>query len=195
MEERVNFSISRTPPVAVLISVGPAFYGDKTTIMAAMYTDEPSITRMYYKRPSEIDYNFVTLDGFTINNQFVKYLHYGFIPKQLVEQNAVYDVYFEAENLVGLTTIIKNNGSDFVFTTVFDAELSGETEMPFSLPAGDIFHNPVNLTSNDLNEVYIREFTNSRVSNLYKFNNNSFEYVDSLDERLKRKDYKRFWRF
>ncbi len=184
MEERVNFSISRTPPNAELISRGPAFYGDKTTIMAAMYTDEPSVTRMYYKRPSEIDYNFVTLDGFTINNQFVKYLHYGFIPKQLVEQNAVYEVYFEAENLVGLTTVIKNNGSDFIFITNYDAEIAGETEMPFSLPAGDIFHNPVNITSNDLNEIFIREFTNSRISNLYKFNNNSFEFVDSLHERI-----------
>jgi hypothetical protein len=37
-----------------------------------------------------------------------------------------------------------------------------------------------------LNEVYIREFTNSRVSNLYKFNNNSFEFVDSLSERIVR---------
>jgi len=186
MEERVNFFISRTKPNAELISIGPAFYGDKTTIMAAMFTDEPSVTRMYYKRPSAIDYDFITLDGFTINNQFVKYLHYGFIPKQLVEQNAVYEVYFEAENLVGLDTVINNNGSDFIFTTIFDAELSGETEMPFSLPAGDIFHNPVNLTSSDLNEVYIREFTNSRVSNLYKFNNNSFEFVDSLFERIVR---------
>ncbi len=106
MEERVNFFISRTPPNAELISVGPAFYGDKTTIMAAMFTDEPSVTRMYYKRLSEIDYNFITLDGFTINNQFVKYLHYGFIPKQLVEQNAAYEVYFEAENLVGLKTLL-----------------------------------------------------------------------------------------
>ncbi|NNG26701.1 MAG: S8 family serine peptidase, partial [Ignavibacteriaceae bacterium] len=184
MEERVNFFISRTPPVAELFSVGPAFYGDKTTIMAAMYTDEPSITRMYYKRPSEIDYNFITLDGFTINNQFVKYLHYGFIPKQLVEQNAVYEVYFEAENLVGLTTILNNSGLNYIFITNYDAELSGEIEMPFSLPAGDIFHDPVNLTSNDLNEVYIREFTNSRISNLYKFNNNTFTFVDSLSERI-----------
>ena len=50
LEERVNFSISRNPPVTELVSVGPAFYGDKTTILAAMYTDEPTVTRMYYKK-------------------------------------------------------------------------------------------------------------------------------------------------
>ena len=57
---------------------------------------------MYYRIFGESQFNFVTLDGFTINNQFVKSLHYGFIPKDLVTQNTLYEIYFEAENLVGL---------------------------------------------------------------------------------------------
>jgi len=40
LEARVNFHISRTPPVTELISIGPAYYGDKTTILASMTTDE-----------------------------------------------------------------------------------------------------------------------------------------------------------
>ena len=46
-----------------------------------MYTDEPTVTRMYYRKFGDAEFNFITLDGFTTNNQFVKYLHYGFIPK------------------------------------------------------------------------------------------------------------------
>jgi hypothetical protein len=92
LEERVNFHISRTPPVTELISVGPAYYGDKTTILSAMSTDEPSLVRMFYKRITDAEFNFITLDGFTTNNQFVKELHYGFIPRQLVEQNSAYSL-------------------------------------------------------------------------------------------------------
>jgi subtilisin family serine protease len=183
LEERVNFFINRTPPIAELISYGAAFYGDKTTILAAMYTDEPTVTRMYYWKLDTQDTSFVTLDGFTINNQFVKYLHYGFIPKQIVEQNSAYKVYFEAENLVGLKTVI--NVNDTIYT-IYDAEYSAEEMQSFSLPAGNLFENPVNVTSNDLNEIYLRELSNSRVSSLYKLINNNFEFVDSISDRIVR---------
>ncbi len=72
-----------------------------------------AVTRMYYRKIGDVQFNFITLDGFTTNNQFVKYLHYGFIPKQLVEQNSAYDVYFEAENLVGLIDTVKFNEWNF----------------------------------------------------------------------------------
>jgi subtilisin family serine protease len=183
-EERVNFFISRNPPVTELISVGPAFYGDKTTILAAIYTDEPTVTRMYYRKYGELDFNFITLDGFTTNNQFVKYLHYGFIPKQLVEQNSAYEIYFEAENLVGLKTVVKNNGQNFLFTTNYEAEYAAEILLPFSMPSGFIYQNPVNITNSDFIEVYLRTNTNSRVTNLFKLNNDSFEVIDSLQDRI-----------
>ena len=184
LEERVNFLISREPPMPELISVGPTFYGDKTTIMAAMSTNQPSITRMYYRKIGEAQFNFVTLDGFNTNNQFVKYLHYGFIPKQLVEQNSAYEVYFEAENLVGLKTIVNDNGQNFLFTTNYDAQYSAETKLSFSLPPGSLYQNPVNLTQNNLNEVFLRPYNNSRVTNLLNLNNDTFEIVDSLNEKI-----------
>ena len=186
LEERLNFFISRTPPDAFLISAGPAFYGNETTILAAIYTDEPTVTRMFYKKATDPEFRIVTLDGFTINNQFVKSLHYGFIPKQLIEQNTLYEVYFEAENLVGLKTTITNSGQNFFFNTIFDAEMSGETELLYSLPAGSIYSDPVSITTPDFNEVYLRELTNSRITSLYKLNNNEFEFVDSLFERIVR---------
>jgi subtilisin family serine protease len=186
LEERINFHISRSPPVAELISIGPAYYGDKTTILAAMSTDEPSLVRMFYKRVTDAEFNFITLDGFTTNNQFVKELHYGFIPRQLVEQNSAYEVYFEAENLVGLTTLVTDNGSNYLFSTRFEAEFSGETELPYSLPSGSIFEDPVSLTTNNSREIYLREITSTTVSSLFRLNNNSFEKIDSLDERIVR---------
>jgi subtilisin family serine protease len=188
LEERVNFHVSRSAPGVQLVSAGPAFYGDKTTILAAIYTDEPCLVRMYYRKIGEPDFNFVTLDGFTTNNQFIKYLHYGFLPKQIVQQNSLYDVFFEAENLVGLTTIVKNNEAYFRFSTNFEAEYSGETELEYNLPPGSIYENPVNLLSPELTEIFITESKISEfpVTSIYSLENNSFVLVDSLVDRLVR---------
>ncbi|MDX1373679.1 MAG: hypothetical protein R3321_14495, partial [Nitrososphaeraceae archaeon] len=184
LEERVNFFISRTPPMIDLISYGPAYYGNKTTILAAVRTDEPCVTRMYYRKFGETNFSFVTLDGFTTNNQFVKYYHYGFIPKQLVVQNELYEVYFEAENLVGLKTTVYNNGQNFIFSTNYNAEIAAETLLSYSLPEGSIFEDAVNITSNDESEIFLREFSNSRTTSIYKWNNNAFTFVDTLFERI-----------
>ena len=186
LEERVNFYIIRKSPSAELISIGPAYYGDKITVLAVMSTDQPCVTRMFYRKVEDSQFKFVTLDGFNTNNQFIKSRSYGFIPKELVQQNRKYVVYFEAENLVGKTTVIKKaNGYDTVSTVTNFAPVS-ETELPFSLPAGDIYQNPINLTSSDSNEIAIREFTDSKMTNIYQFNNNSFVKIDSLDNQIVR---------
>ena len=178
LEERVNFYIDRTPPVAELISLIPALYGNISIPLAAMYTNEPCVVRMYYKRTGEVAFSFVTLDGFATNNQFVKQLHYGFIPKDLTVQNTQYEIYFEAENLVGLKTKLANNGNNFIVSTFFNSELSSENILPFSLPSGDMYENPMNITTVQFSDVAVRQGENSH---LYNFNNNSFALIDSLE--------------
>ncbi len=184
LEERINFHVDRTPPITELISVLPAFYGDKATVLAAVYTDDPSIVKMYYRIFGESQFNFVTLDGFTINNQFVKSLHYGFIPKDLVTQNTLYEIYFEAENLVGLKTQVKNGSEYFIVPTTFNADISTEYKMPFSLPAGSIFERSVSLTSNNSDEIFLRTNVNPKVTSIYNFQNDSFALIDSLNEKI-----------
>ncbi len=184
LEERINIHIDRTAPITELISVLPAFYGDKATVLAAVYTDDPSIVKMYYNIVGEQDTNFVTLDGFTINNQFVKQLHYGFIPKDLVVQNVPYNIYFEAENLVGLKTIAKVPSPDTLFYTGFNADISTEYKLPYSLPAGSIFEKSISLTSNNSDEIFLRTNVNPKVTSIYNFHNDSFTLIDSLNEKI-----------
>ncbi len=192
LEERVNFNIIRTNPQTILVNLGPAFYGEKTTILASVYTNQPCVTKMFYREiGSSGEFNFITLDGFNTNNQFVKYLHYGFIPKQLVDQNSVYEVYLQAENLVGLkTTILNSSGQDSIFNihTDYNAELAAEYIQPFNLPKGSIFENSTNFLSNDFNEILARKFYNSEdvYYSLYKLNNNNFVSVDSIKNKLPR---------
>lgn len=184
LEERVNFYVDRTAPQTELVSIGPMYYGDKLTIMSAVYTDEPSLVRLYYKKQGKVSYNFVTLDGFTTNNQFVKQLHYGFIPKDLIEQNSVYNIYLEAENLVGLKTIIKNNGADFNITTENLTELVQVKKMSFSLPGGSPYQSVINLTTESNGEVVVRTNSSSRNSTIFSFTNGEFILRDSITDRF-----------
>ncbi len=184
LEERINFHIDRTAPNSELISVIPAFYGDKATVLAAMYTDDPSIVKMYYRIFGETQFNFVTLDGFTINNQFVKSLHYGFIPKDLVTQNTLYEIYFEAENLVGLKTQVKDGSNYFIVPTTFNADISSEYKMPFTLPPGSIFERTISLTSSNSNDIFLRTNISPKVTSIYNFQNDSFILIDSLNEKI-----------
>jgi len=189
LEERVNFHLLRTNPTGQLVSLVPAYYGEKPTILAAVYTPSNCIVRMFYKQVGENQFRFVTLDGFTTNNQFVKKLHYGFIPKFYSKENTSYEIFFEIENLVGLKKTVKDSlQNNFIVKTEEAFYQIPKSEMSFSLPPGIIFDKPVNFTSEFLDEVLIRENSNSKVTNHYKLVNNSFVLLDSLVERIP-KDY------
>ena len=138
MEERVNFHIMRAPPKIQLIYMGPAFYGNTTTMLAALYTNEFTTSSMYYRLKGTSNFDFITLDGFNINNKFVKQYHYGFIPRNLIKPNSTYEVYFEAENLVLTKTVIDNNGNYYTFNSNFNFDAASEYKLPYCLPAGDI---------------------------------------------------------
>ncbi len=188
-EERVNFYIIRHAPNAILVNLGPSFYGNKTTILASVYTDQPCVTRLYYRKAGTTSpFSFLTLDGFNVNNQFVSYLHYGFIPKEVVDQNSSYEVYLQAENLVGLkTTIINPNNprdSIFVIPTTFKTNISGETVLPYSLPNGSLYENPTNFLSSDSNEVLLGNSTSDYYTYLYKMHNGSLVKTDSILSKI-----------
>lgn len=183
-EERVNFSIVRSPANAELISIFPALYGDIPTILASIYTEQPALVKMFYKKLTATDYNFITLDGFAINNQFVKRLHYGFIPKQLVEVNNTYQVYFEIENEAGLKSFIRNNGSDFTVDLTSNFDIQSREEMSYSLPAGYIFDKQVKISESE-SGVYIRDIFAPQVSHFYNFTSGEFtKSTDSLPQQI-----------
>jgi len=180
LEERVNFHVDQTAPKPELVNILPAYYGDKLLPLASVYTDDQCIVKMYYRKLGDSNFNYLTLDGFSTNNQFVKQLHYGFIPTDLAVQNTVYEIYFEAENLVGLKTEVKNEAGYFLVSTQVQADFSTEIIQPFSLPSGDIYENPINITSNQKTNISLR---NGENSDIYSFENNSFVLVDTLKRK------------
>ncbi len=186
IEERVNFYVDRSAPKLSLVTAGPAWYGEKSTIFAAVFTNEPCLTRMYYRTIGSSEFEFITLDGFATNNQFVKEAHYGFIPKNLVQQGTTYEVYFEAENLVGLKTPLFSDGDNFIFTTESYFRLLPETKKSYTLPTGRLHKDLVNISGNRADHIFINEAVNPSYLHLYSFEGNSFTKVDSIKERILR---------
>lgn len=156
-EERINFYILRKAPSVELINFGSLFYGNKSTVYAELMTNQRCITRMYYRKQGFANFDFVTLDGFATNNQFVKYLHYGFIPKQLVDANSVYEIYFEAENVEGTKTVLKDS-LDYFYVKTDQFGLVEAKQMTFQLPKGTLFQDPVTFLSKSQNEVLFNQY-------------------------------------
>ena len=166
-EERINFYVERFPPEIELEGAGPVYYGDKSTVVGELYTNQKSIARLYYRKVGDHEFNFITLDGFNTNNEFVKQFHYGFIPKQIVQPNTNYEIYFEAENLAGLKSQLKDGNKYFQFATDDIPSLLSYKELPFSLPRGTIFDKPVNFLSNNSNEILFNDSQSSDSLNVH----------------------------
>lgn len=184
LEERVNFHIIRTLPQGELVSLFPALYGERPTIMSAFFTPKPVIVRMLFREVGEINFKSVSLDGLATNNQFVKRLHYGFIPAHISKPSTDYEIYFELENLVGLKTNYFNGSSYFKVKTAPFISQTSKTKMDFSLQAGLLHENPVSILSNNNKEVLLRDLTNSTLTKILTFNNGEFTLVDSISERI-----------
>ncbi len=186
-EERINFFIERSAPKMELAGAGIIYYGDVSTIQGEIFTYSRAITRLYYREKGKLNFNFITLDGFAVNNQFYKQLHYGFVPKQLVKPDTEYEVYFEAENLVGLKDTLNDNGKYFVFKTEPVAEPVQAVELPYKLPEGNIFDRPVNFLSNNSDEVLFNEFyggSDSIYFSLYQYDSGNLVKKDSIKNRF-----------
>lgn len=184
LEERINFHVVRSAPQVELISLFPALYGDKSSVMSAIYTNQRCVVKMNYRKSGTTNWEFVTLDGFTTNNQFVKTLHYGFIPKNITEFNTTYEIYFEAINLAGRSTILKDGSNFFSVNTGPNFSLKHFDKMDYSLPAGNIFDKPVSIKSNDLSEIALRKNDSPTITHFYRLQNNEFVVSDTLPEKI-----------
>ncbi|MCX6150196.1 MAG: S8 family serine peptidase [Ignavibacteriales bacterium] len=183
-EERVNFIVDHTPPKISLISVSPSYYGEKSTILAQVLTDDPSTVRMYYRTKGSSKFNFISLDGFSTNNQFIKKQHYGFIPKDIILSGTDYEIYFEAINLAGLKSLLKDGDKFYQVRTDSYFNLVAEYEQTFSLPPGLIFKDPVNFTNSGYKEIILQELSNSKYpTKIYKYEFGSLVKIDSLINR------------
>jgi len=185
LEERINFIVDRTPPDLEIVSLNSAYYGEKSTILAQIYTNDISIVRMYYREKGRTDFNFVSLDGFNTNTFFVKQLHYGFIPKSLLVSNATYEIFFEAENLAGLKSTLKNDANYFEVNLDKPFYLIPEYKQDFSLPLGTIFKDPVSFTNQNYSEILLQEAVNSKYSTyIYKLSGNQLQKIDSTKTKF-----------
>jgi len=184
-EERINFSRITKLPEGELISIFPSYYGDKPTFVASLYTSTPTIAKMFYRElHSNSDYTYVSLDGFATNNLFVKQLHYGFIPKGIIEPNKEYQIYFEIENQLGKAVKLLNNGNPYTIKSGDYFHLLGSKERDYSLPSGSIFDSPFKTDTASARNLFLRENNSAEFTSLYKFETNNFTKIDSIFQRI-----------
>ncbi|MCE1188078.1 MAG: S8 family serine peptidase [Ignavibacteria bacterium] len=185
MEERINIHTIRNRPLGEVVTLLPAYYGRSVTICAAVQTSTPAIVRMYYKTEGESDFKNISLEGFTVNNLFVKQIHYGFIPQGLLQENTLYQVFFEVENLLGIRNRFTKSGAavDVVLTAdiIHDRAVR---ELPYQLPAGGVFADPVQVITQQKNDVLFYTNGNTSTTKLYHFNGAGFDLKDSLSQRI-----------
>lgn len=189
-EERVNFRIKRAATQGELISLIPAYYGDKPTFLAAFYTKDPAVVRMHYKKSYEDSYKYVTLDGFSTNNGFVKQLHYGFVPKSQMSPSETYFIYFEIINESGFSNpVFDSLGVPFTINSGDLFRTWEKKEKPYTLPAGYIFDKTITLPGNNKG-VLLREVMTAKEMDIFRFENNSFTKLsgDTLSNKIP-KDY------
>lgn len=184
-EERLNFTIKRNPIGIKLISLLPVYYGNQTTVLASLFTDKPTIVKMYFKEYEDENYKSISLDNFSMNINNNSQNHFGFIPIEYSKSNKIYSIYFEIVETSGRKTILKDTlDFDFKIITNDNLNLIKLKEKEFSLPAGSLFNSLVNFTSDKKNEIFFTPAENSFTSYLYKFENNSFIKLDSLNSRI-----------
>ena len=180
IQERIYFHIMRSAPRVIEVGMGSLYYGDRSVIAAEFYTNQLAVMRLYYRVIGESNFNFISLDGFNTNNQFVKQFHYGFIPKEIVHPNTLYEIFYEAENLAGFKTVVmdSSNGINyFRFQTDKLPEPIQFNLMPYTIENSiTLFPEPVSFLSNNENEVLVQPFITGSVPIFYNYilENDSF---------------------
>ncbi len=185
LEERIHVHHVKSAPKILYYSLYQTYYGDKPTISAASYTAEDGIVRLYYREKGTIPFQFVSLDGFAVNNYYVKQSHFGFVPLSMIKASTEYELYFELENLQGVKTIVKDTlGRYFDMTTDGYFTQKSYTEMSYSLPSGSLFNRPLNITSSDTTDILYNLNGDLSKTYIYSCSNNKFVLKDSLSQRI-----------
>jgi hypothetical protein len=185
LEERINIHVIKNKLMPILVSLTPAMYGNNATVLAATYTDQAGLAKMYYREAGTTAFNFVSLDASSMNTSFVKNAHYGFIPLTIAKPNTTYEIYFEFENLVGAkSTLFDTLQQYFMVTSPTPVYAIPVTVLPYSLGAGAVFSSPLHITGPAANDVIFYNNGNTQTAYIYSMQNNSFILRDSLTQRI-----------
>mgnify|MGYP002344172191 CR=1 FL=1 len=182
-EERANFYIIRNSAEINLLALAPAFYGDVSTILGSLYTNELCTAFMHYKRVGESEFKVISLDGFSTNNMFYKQLHYGFIPLDITSPNETYEIFFEAKNLAGNSSYLYNDGNYFVVKTDNQIINEPKTVLSYSLPYGRLSDKSYIINGISNKTLFENSYDNSSTLKIYSFDGNKFVKIDSINNR------------
>ncbi len=166
--------------------ISPSFLNDTETVQASIVTDDAVTAKLFYKKMNTSDnFNFITLDGFNGEVNFVTQKHFGFLPIEAIKEGINHELYFELTNQSGLVTILKNdNNSNFVVGNDFTIKNSSPNVKNFQIPTGRIFNKSFGLNGKEEKFLIINEDETSSNATIYSFSNDSLEKEVSLENKI-----------
>ncbi len=185
LEERINFSVDRSPPKIVSFNLFPAMLNDIETVQVSLVTDDFTTAKLFYRTINSGEaFKQISLDGFINEANFVSQKHFGFLPEEEVMTCIDHEFYFEVINSSGLTTILKDGESYFRMNNSIKREVIGSTQKEFSLPTGRIFPEAVKFGNLPSDYILLNETETSSDLSIFKFGNNEFIKEKTIKKRI-----------
>lgn len=185
LEERINFTIDRSPPKVLDYNFFPAMLNDFETLQASVITQKPTKVKLYYRiQNSNENFDFIFLDAFNRDIGNISNSHFGMLPENDVISGINHEFYFEVISQSGLVTIIKDGQNYFKTENKINIRTINNSEKDYFLPGGRIFDNPIKLNGLSENFVFLNENETSANLSIYKFFENQFEKVGELKNKI-----------
>ncbi len=185
LEERINFTIDRTPPKVLNFNYFPAMLNDKEILQASVLTDEASKVKFYYRRNnSGENFKFIYLDGFNGDIGNISQSHFGILPIEEQLTGFDHEFYFEVINQAGLVTVIKDNDQNFNASNLIENRPITNLPTEYYLPNGRIFSEDIKLNGSNLSFVFINENKTSSDLSIYQLSNTNLEKVNQITNRI-----------
>ncbi len=182
LEERINFEIDRSVPEINVEKLNSAFYQNAETILASLTTDDETNVTMFYRESGALEFSSTFLDGFSNNLKFWRNKHFGFIPVEEIGSNIEYEIYFEAQNKAGFSSIADNNGQYFKVIIGSDIKLANNFKKEYELPFGRIFKDPLQI--NNTNFILFNSEEDFQNLSIMELNRTDFQKISSIESRI-----------
>ena len=185
LEERVNFTIDRTPPEILNYNFFPAMLNEKEILQASIITDEPVKAKLYYRESnSNEEFKFVYLDGFNGDLGNISQKHFGFLPIEEQLNGFDHEFYFELINQSNLKTILKDEQNYFSAKNIINIRVVTNRPTEYSVPNGRIYPQPLKLNGSNENFILLNENETSSDITIYKLANSKLEEVSKIKNRI-----------
>jgi len=175
IEDRVVIHLDRTPPRFLGIGLVPAIDGATSGVAVGFIADEPVLGRVWFRIKGSGDaWSSASMEGGTVNNLFVGTTHQAFLGEGVLLPGRVYEMYFTAENQVGLQSVAMDGSRYFEASTGARVSEFGFMKKQYSLPSSRLFASTPDFNSNGRPELLLNDYSDEGRFKVLELHQNAF---------------------